>query len=92
MEKCFAAIYQPGPNWISGKPNSQQPLSDHVAYLTDLHRQNVVAMGGPFADGEAGLVILAAADAAEAVRLIDRDPAVQSGILEAEVREWRRIV
>ena len=92
MTKYFAAFYQPGPNWISGKPISQQPLSDHVAYLTGLHQQDIVSMGGPFADGQAGLVILAADDQAQAAALIARDPAVQSAILTAEVREWRRIV
>lgn len=92
MERCFAAIYERGPNWIAGKPITQQPLSEHVAYLMGLHDQSVVAMGGPFADETGGLVILAVTDSDEAARLIDHDPAVQSGVLKAQVREWRRIV
>lgn len=92
MEKSFAAIYERGPNWIAGKPISQQPLSEHVAYLTGLHDQGVVTMGGPFADETGGLVILAVTDGEEAAGVIARDPAVQSGVLKAEVREWRRIV
>ena len=92
MAKFFAAIYERGPNWIAGQPISQQPLSDHVAYLTGLHDQSIVAMGGPFADEMGGLVILTAADHTEATRLIDRDPALQSGVLKAQVRAWRRIV
>ena len=58
MPKCFAANYEPGPNWESGKPIAQQPLREHVAYLIDLHDKEVVLMGGPFADGTAGLVIV----------------------------------
>ncbi|MGI9410054.1 MAG: YciI family protein [Hyphomicrobiaceae bacterium] len=92
MAKCFAAIYEHGCNWIPGKSIAEQPLADHVRYLTNLHEQNVVLMGGPFTDGESGLVILEASDTAEAIRIIDDDPAVQSGILTASVREWNRIV
>lgn len=92
MSKGFAAIYERGCNWIPGKLITEQPLGDHVTYLTNLHKQNVVQMGGPFADGEGGLVILEASDIAEASRIIDDDPAIQSGILKAHVREWKRIV
>lgn len=92
MSKCYAAFYQPGENWTPGKSIAQQPLGDHVTYLTDLHTRNVVKMGGPFADGEAGLVILEAYDFAEASRIINEDPAVQRGILGVQVREWNRVV
>ena len=64
MSKYFAAIYGRGPDWIPGKSITQQPLGDHVKYLKKLHAQNVVKMGGPFEDGEAGLVILEASNLA----------------------------
>ena len=92
MGKLFAAIYEQGSNWIPGKPIQEQPLADHVNYLTGLHKKNVVSMGGPFADGGAGLVILEAADLVEASRLVDNDPAIRSGVLKARIRQWNRIV
>lgn len=92
MRKCFAANYQPGPNWETGKPITEQPLSEHVAYLTDLHDKEVILMGGPYADGTAGLVILAASAIEEASQIINDDPAIRSGVLTAEVRQWNRLV
>ena len=92
MRKCFAANYELGPNWETGKPITQQPLSEHVAYLTELHDKEVVLMGGPFADGTAGLVILEASAIEEASQIINNDPAIRSKVLTAEVREWNRLV
>ena len=92
MPKCFAANYEPGPNWEPGKPIAQQPLREHVVYLNDLHDREVVLMGGPFADGTAGLVILEASEIEEASQIINNDPAIRSGILTAKVREWNRLV
>ena len=60
--------------------------------MIDLHDKEVVLMGGPFADGTAGLVILEAPEIEDASHLIENDPAIQSGILTANVREWNRLV
>ncbi|MGI9475462.1 MAG: YciI family protein, partial [Hyphomicrobiaceae bacterium] len=62
------------------------------AYLTELHDEEVVLMGGPFADGTAGLVILQASSIEEASQIISNDPAIRSKVLTAEVREWNRLV
>jgi len=91
IDGTYAALYRPGPGWIPGEPIIRQPLAEHAAYLLGLHAEDRVLMGGPFADGEAGLVILQAADPAEAEALIAADPAVREGVLIAEVHGWRRL-
>ncbi|MCP5370961.1 MAG: hypothetical protein H6907_04440 [Hyphomicrobiales bacterium] len=87
----YAALYRPGRAWIPDRPITGQPLGAHAAYLLDLHARDKVLMGGPFANGRGGLVILRAADAAEAEALIAADPAVAAGVLAAEVHPWRRL-
>ena len=89
--RCFIGIYQPGPAWRKGKRLSEQPLSAHVEYLIGLYWDGVVAMGGPFAGG-GGLVVLEAEHVDAARAIIAADPAVETGVLAATVREWHRIV
>ncbi len=92
MTKRFVLLYRPGPNWISGKPVSDQPLKDHLDYMLTLNSEGIVTMGGPFEDSSGGLGIVEAADIEEAQELVDWDPAIRLGTLTAEVHEWRRII
>ena len=57
MTDSYAAYYEPGPNWLKGKPLNDQPLKSHVDYLVSLHEQGKLSMGGPLADGSGGLVV-----------------------------------
>ncbi len=92
MKKCFVLLYRPGPNWLKGKPVSDQPLEDHLDYMLTLKSEGIVTMGGPFEDSSGGLGITEVADIKEAQELVKWDPAVRVGTLIAEVIEWRRIV
>lgn len=92
MAESIAVLYEPGPNWVQGLPLSQQPLRPHLDYLLAVHEQGRLIMGGPFADGSGGLVILLVKDMAEARQLVADDPAVGGGILQADIRGWNRIV
>ena len=49
-------------------------------------------MGGPFADGTGGLVVLSVGDIAEARLLIADDPAVVAGTLKTTIHGWNRVV
>ena len=68
MLKYFVAIYERGPAWVKNRPLREQPLSAHVDYLTTLHGDGCVIMGGPFAYGGGGLVVFAT-DSSEAADL-----------------------
>jgi hypothetical protein len=35
----YAFIYSPGPQWIPGKPVTEQPLQEHMGYMVELKKQ-----------------------------------------------------
>jgi uncharacterized protein YciI len=74
----FAIVYRAGPNWTAGTPMSEQGLLEHFYYMRDLHQRGRIVLAGPLGD-DGGLVILRAADQAEADRVISEDPAVTGG-------------
>ncbi len=92
MTKHFVLLYRPGPNWVKGKPVSDQPLKDHLDYMLTRNSEGIVTMVGPFEDSSGGLGIVEAADIEEAQELVDWDPAIRQGTLTADVFEWRRII
>ena len=92
MVNSFVAYYEPGPNWLKGKPVKDQPLKAHAEYVLALHDRGKLTMGGPLADGSGGLVIFAAESIEEVEVILSSDPAIVSGILAATVKEWSRIV
>lgn len=92
MTNSYIAYYEPGPNWLEGKPLRDQPLKTHVDYLVRLHKNGEVIMGGPLGDGSGGLVVFATDDISDVTDLVSRDPAVVEGILVASVKQWERIV
>ena len=88
-QPLFAFIYRPGPAWKPGLPMAQQDLRPHGAYIASLAKAGRVLGGGGFVGVEGGMALVRAADAAEAARLLAADPAIASGVFEADLREWR---
>ena len=88
MNKTFLVLYKPGKGWLSGESLSKQPLQAHLNYLLELHDKGQLLMGGPFADGTGGAVILSVGSLAEAEALIEQDPAIVQGVLEPKIQEW----
>ncbi|GHO72097.1 hypothetical protein KSC_109890 [Ktedonobacter sp. SOSP1-52] len=85
--------YLPGPNWLPGKPVTEQPLQGHVMYMLQLHAQNILAWGGAFTEEAfsapaGGLNIIAATSLEEAKAIMDKDPAIRDGICVYKVRPW----
>ncbi len=89
MNKTFLVLYKPGKGWLSGEPLSKQPLEAHLNYLLELHDKGQLVMGGPFADGTGGAVILSVESLAEAEALIDKDPAILQGVLAPNIYDWQ---
>ena len=52
--KTYALVYAAGPQWLAGRPVTEQNLSAHRAYIGELHAQGRLMCGGPFLDGECG--------------------------------------
>lgn len=74
----FAILYRAGPNWTADVPMAEQGLLEHFYYMRDLHERGRILLAGPLGE-DGGLVILRAADQAEADRVISADPAVMAG-------------
>ena len=88
----FVFLYVPGPGWLSHKPITEQPLSEHFAYMERLTGEGILVLGGPFKDDQGAIGVLEVANLAEAREVIDNDPAVRDGIFQAEVHPWHPAV
>lgn len=87
-DRVFLVVYQPGPNWIEGKPVTEQPLREHGRFILSLHAEGRLVQAGPFTDGSGGAAIYRAEDLAAAEALVAEDPAVVSGIMTPTIHPW----
>jgi hypothetical protein len=88
--KLFAIVFRTGPAWDSAKPPGQQPfMKEHSQNLGSLRKADKIALGGRF--GELGLVVVRAADLAEARAMLDGDPSIAAGVFQADVHAWSTI-
>lgn len=88
--KRFLTVYEPGPNWEKGKPVFAQPgIRDHAGYHQGLWREGRLVRSGPFMDGIGGATVLVAPSKEKAQELVDADPAIKSGVMQAAfLRAW----
>jgi uncharacterized protein YciI len=87
----FVIFHTPGPTWVHGKSMfDQDGVHAHVGHYRALCEQGKLELGGPFLDAAAGGMMIATAGVSrdEAAVFANTDPAVASGLLRAEVREW----
>ena len=91
MSQYFLILHTPGPEWIQGEGFQNQRLMDHGSYIHSQYQKGVVIEGGPFLDNSGGLAIIKVDDVAQAEEFIRQDPAVQTGVFEAELRPWLRV-
>lgn len=84
--------YRRGPAWPPGQPAPQQALYDHQIYLQQLMDGGQLLFAGLFRDDAGGgIAVLDSAEEAVAKRLMEGDPAVQSGLLIATLRPWQLV-
>jgi len=84
-------IHSPGPNWQPGVPFFQQPgLMAHVEHYRQMLDAGTLALGGPFLSGAEGGMMVSepGVDGEQLLAFALADPTVQSGLLQAEVRQW----
>jgi uncharacterized protein YciI len=87
----FIVVHTPGPRWKAGSPIFEQDgVHEHIAHYKKLLDAGKLALGGPFLDANGGGMMIPEPTVAEAeiVAFAKADPAVQSGLLQAEVRQW----
>ena len=90
-DRCLVVFHSPGPAWEPGLPLMQQTgIQAHAAHYAKLMESGHLQMGGPFVDGAGGgMMICAPSMDEDALRTHAlADPAVESGLLEFEIRPW----
>lgn len=82
------------PGMVTDGPNAREEeiLTRHVAYLQDLTEQGTVLLFGRTQVRDPsgfGIVVFRAGDREEATRVMEGDPAVNEGIMGAELFPYR---
>jgi uncharacterized protein YciI len=85
----YMIVFRPGPNWIKGKPSTQQPLLPHGKYLQSLYDRHVLVFAGPFLDDAGGFAILDCPSEDEAKAILANEPATRAGVLISEIHPVR---
>jgi|SRR5215469_3316928 len=91
QKTTFLVIYRPGPNWLQGKPASEQPLKEHGKYIHSLFEKGLLKFAGPFGDDKGGAFVLDVASEAEARVVVAEDPGIKSGVFLHEIHPWQLI-
>lgn len=91
QKETFIVIYKPGAAWIKGKPVTEQPLKEHGKYLLGLYKSGILRFAGPFGDDTGGAAVIEVENETEAKNLIERDPAVTSGVMIYDLHQWKLV-
>ncbi|MEX2489170.1 MAG: YciI family protein, partial [Pseudomonadales bacterium] len=85
----YVLRYTPGDNWAEGTPYDEQPgIEAHFEYLGKLFEDRRLLMGGRIRDESTGLMILRTGSLEEAREVVENDPGVVEGIVNATVNTW----
>jgi uncharacterized protein YciI len=89
--RCLVVFHSPGPAWDVGLPLVQQVgIQAHRAHYETLLNEGHLLLGGPFVDAAGGGMMICKPhmdeDQLRTHALVD--PAVESGLLEFEIRPW----
>ena len=90
-DRCLVVFHAPGPAWEPGLPLTQQVgVQEHRVHYAKLAAEGKLMLGGPFGDSAAGGMMICKPGVDEdALRMHAlADPAVESGLLQFEIRPW----
>lgn len=85
----YLFLYRPGPSWRAGVPMQEQGLAPHGAYMQRLLDEGRLFAAGGFVDVDGGMAVVIAPSPDEAEAWLAADPAIVSGIFQADIRHWR---
>jgi hypothetical protein len=71
-------------------PTEQKGVAEHFAYVAELVERAIVTMGGPLLTPMAGgmMITRPGLDEETLRSIVERDPAVQCGLIRGEVHPW----
>ncbi|GAB3015090.1 hypothetical protein GCM10027051_18490 [Niabella terrae] len=84
-------ILKTGPSKLEDQQQIQTLFRGHMENINRLVDAGKLIVAGPFAKNEKayrGLFILKAKDRKEAAACLETDPAIEAGLLEAEIFDW----
>ncbi len=85
----FVIIGRDGPDAKELRPKIRP---DHLAHLAPYDAQGRVRLAGPLTDGTGSLIVLEAADLAEAQAIADADPYRQRGVFaEVDIHPFMQV-
>lgn len=73
---------------MKDEEKSKEYRPAHLNYLTKKEEEGKVFAKGRFTDGSGGLVIYIAENVEEVEEMVKKDPYVESGARDYEIREW----
>lgn len=77
---------------IVKKPEFDQHVPAHKAYVKELIAQGYQARSGYWASLGGGMMVFCAASMDEAQAIVERDPLIQNGCVSYKLYEWRVVV
>ncbi len=84
----FIVHFSLGPNWNAEKQAHEQKFfKEHSENLRKMRTDKKLLIGARYADK--GMIIIKAADEAEAKTMIERDPMVANNIFQAEMHSFQ---
>ncbi len=84
----FVFVYEPGPNWLEGKPIFEQPTEPHIQYMNARRDDGTLVLGGPYKDSSGAMGIFQAGSLEQATELVENDPWVRDGIVTYRLAPW----
>jgi uncharacterized protein len=90
IKKYYMGFLKIGPNRTQDSITVAKIQEGHLKHLSKLGKDGIISIAGPFAgEGELrGIIIFNTDTKEEAEKYESEDPAVKSGRLIMEVREW----
>lgn len=91
MKAYTLVLLKTGPTKPENKAVTDSLFKGHMANIDRLVAEGKLIVAGPLQKNDKtyrGIFILTVADQAEAKKLLDTDPAIHAGLLDAEVYGW----
>ena len=89
-DTVFAVTIRTGPAWDQSRPPAEQAhFRTHSRNLFKLRQEGRIVLGGRY--GDVGLILVRAANEAEARALFAADSSIARGVFRAEFQVWRTI-
>ncbi len=91
MNKHFLIMYYPPRKdfMTNQTPEESDAVGRHFQYLKDLYEKKSVLMAGRVEDARFGIALLSADNEKRAKEIMDNDPAVMSGVFNAELLPFK---